>query len=83
MVVKIRMIFTSFDDMEKLNNLKEDKNVKTFQGVVCHQQIRFSKKQIQNVDFKKRSQENEKRISIFLHKSLISNLKKKSNFFLP
>lgn len=83
MVVKIRMIFTSFDDMEKLNNLKEDKNVKTFQGVVCHQQIRFSKKQIQNVDFKKRSQENEKRISIFLHKNLISNLKKKSNFFLP
>jgi hypothetical protein len=65
MVVKIRMIFPSFDDMEKLNNLKEDKNVKTFQGVVCHQQIRFSKKQIQNVDFKKRSQENEKRISIF------------------
>ncbi len=83
MVVKIRMIFTSFDDMEKLNNLKEDKNVKTFQGVVCHQQIRFSKKQIQNVDFKKRSQENEKRISIFLHKNLISNLKKKSNIFLP
>ena len=54
MVVKIRMIFTSFDDMEKLNNLKEDKNVKTFQGVVCHQQIRFSKKQIQNVDFEKK-----------------------------